>query len=178
MDERLLECSLLLGEAADEPSDLAAQPPRMRQPEVVVMLASKRRTSRSVRSTIWPLCSSGSSLEQDELPRDLGAPRPQLVLVLPGELERLLEQRVRLCKLSEPDEHAADVRQRLRLVCTARREVRSPLEEVQRRRQVAAEKRTLARRRRAGRGARCSSTAATSLTGPSCVRNMNACSRW
>ena len=59
-------------------------------------------------------------LEPDELPCDLGAPRPQLVLVLPRELERLLEQCVRLGKLSEPDEHAADVRQRLRLVGTAR----------------------------------------------------------
>jgi hypothetical protein len=83
-------------------------------------------------------------LEPDELARDLGAPRAQLVLVLPGELECLLEQGVRLRELSEPDEHAADMRQRLRLVGTARREVRRALEEVERRRQVAAQERALA----------------------------------
>ena len=59
-------------------------------------------------------------------------------------LERLLEERVRLRELAELDEHAADVRQRSAWSATAAREVRRALEEVQRRRQVAAKERALA----------------------------------
>ena len=116
----------------------------LRQPEVVAVL---------VEQALEPLGQVDDlaavllrlELEPDELPCDLGAPCPQLVLVLPRELERLLQQRVRLRQLPEPDEHAPDVGQRLRLVGAACREVRRPLEEVERRRQVAAEERALAR---------------------------------
>ena len=82
-------------------------------------------------------------------------------------LERLLEQRVRLCELSEPDEHAADVGQRLRLVCDSRRERGRPLEEVERSRQVAAIEGALTGRGRAGCMRGHNIAAISSLTGPS-----------
>ena len=52
--------------------------------------SSNRRSSRSVIVDDLAAVLLRLELEPDELPCDLGAPCPQLVLVLAGELERLL----------------------------------------------------------------------------------------
>ena len=147
-----LERGGLLAETAHEPTDLAAQPPRPRQPVVVAVRLEQRHDA--LRHVDDLAAAPGwIGLQEHELPRDRCVRLAELVTVGARLVERLLEQCVRLGELAELNEDAADPRQQLRLVGLTCGERRCTAEEVEGRREVAPKQRTMPCRGKADVGA-------------------------
>ena len=158
-------------------SDLAAQAPGRASPRSSPP-DSKSGTTRSAARRSASLRPSGSRWRRTNSTRDLGAAARPLVPVLAGRSSSaMLEQGLRLRELSELQRASPDADLRSAWSRIPSRRCAGTLEEVERRRQVAARARALPgrlSRTRRGRAA----AAVSSVTGPSSVRNLKACSRW